>query len=150
MVTEADGMRNINIAQRHVLIDLFFNTPHLDIMRQSIHRLSFEGAEINQQSEFLLASICCLAALYVSESDVCSVFNGESSAKLSQRLADVAQKCSRDTSDQPTGTGQSQCRIYLADIFQCHPRKPISFLAFENSCAALATKHGCTLVWQPE
>lgn len=111
-------MRSLSMAQRRVLIDLFFKTPNLDIMRQSIHRLTFEGTEVNQQSEFLLVTICCLAALYVSEADVSSVFNGESAAKLSQKLADVAQKCSRDTSDQPTGTWPShnaESPVYLAD-----------------------------------
>jgi hypothetical protein len=101
----ADGVETlVSAEQRGVLIDIFFNTSHLGIMRQSIHRLSFESTEITEQSEFLLTSVYCLSALYVSESDARSVFHGESSIKLSQRLANAAQKCSRDTSDQPSGT----------------------------------------------
>lgn len=94
----------VSVEQRRVLLDIFFKTPHLDIIRQSIHRLSFESTQISQQSEFLLASIYCLSALYVSESDTREVFHGEPARALSQRLANVAQKYSRDTSDQPSGS----------------------------------------------
>ena len=94
----------IHTKQRRVLVDIFFTVPHLDIMRQSIHRLSFESTDISQQSEFLLMSIYCLSALYVSEPDVRAIFNGETASNLSQRLANVAQKHSRETSDQPSGT----------------------------------------------
>lgn len=101
----ADGIENlVNTEQRRVLLGIFFKIPHLDIIRHSIHRLSFESTELSQQSEFLLVSIYCLSALYVSESDVRTVFNGEPATNLSQRLANGAQKCSRDTSDQPSGT----------------------------------------------
>ena len=104
-IQSADGIRSlVNMEQRRVLLEIFFKTPYLDIIRHSIHRLSFESTELNQQSEFLLVSMYCLSALYVSESDVRTVFNGESGTKLSQRLANGAQKCSRDTSDHPSGT----------------------------------------------
>jgi hypothetical protein len=82
---------------------LFFSIPHLDILRQSIHRPSFEGAESGQQSMFLLVSLYCLSALYISETDVQETFNGETASDLSQRLALNAQQYSRDTSDQPSG-----------------------------------------------
>jgi hypothetical protein len=110
------GVTNlVNAEQSRILLDIFFSIPHLDIMRQSIHRPSFEGTEVDQQSEFLLVSIYCLSALYVSESEVKTVFNGEAAAKLSQRLANVAQKFSRDTSDQPSGTCPVSRHVKLAD-----------------------------------
>jgi hypothetical protein len=112
-------MNLVNTNQRHVLLEIFFKTPHLDIMRPSIHRLSFDSTEINHQSEFLLVSIYCLSALYISESDVRSVFNGESAQKLSQRLANVAQKCSRDTSDQPSGTISPLSSLHTANLSSC-------------------------------
>jgi hypothetical protein len=65
-IPSADGIESsVNAEQRRVLIEIFFKTPHLDIIRQSIHRLSFESTELNQQSEFLLVSIYCLSALYI-------------------------------------------------------------------------------------
>lgn len=116
-VAGTDKIENlVNAEQRRFLFDVFFNTPHLDIMRQSIQRLSFETTEINQLSEFLVVSIYSLSALYVSGSDVRAVFNGESASKLSQRLANIAQKYSRDTSDQPSGTSYALGSVYSADI----------------------------------
>lgn len=53
---------------------------------------------------FLLVSLYCLSALYISETDVRETFNGETASDLSQRLALNAQQYSRDTSDQPSGT----------------------------------------------
>lgn len=117
-VISVDGIENlVNAEQRRALLDIFFSTPHLDIMRQSIHRLSFQDTEVNQQSEFLMVSIYCLSALYVSESDVRAVFNGEPAVNLSQRLANAAQKCSRDTSDQPSGTCPAHCYAPNANTF---------------------------------
>lgn len=107
------GIENlITSEQRGELLRIFFKTPHLDIMRQSIHRLSFNSTDISQQSEFLLVSIYCLSALYISDSDVRGKFNGEPASELSQRLANVAQKYSRDTSDQPSGSNSSR----LSDV----------------------------------
>ena len=93
----------LNLDQRRVLLDIFFATPHLDIIRQSIHRPSFETSITNHRCPFLLTSIYCLSALYVSDSQVQEIFNGETAADLSLRLAIAAQQCSRDTSDLPSG-----------------------------------------------
>lgn len=43
-----------------------------------------------------------LGALYISDTDVISIFNGETAMQLSQRMATIAQLYSRSTSDQPS------------------------------------------------
>lgn len=93
----------LDIDQRHALTKIFFETNDLDIMRQSIHRITLESLEINQETTLLWISIYCLSALYVSEATVRDTFNGESALSISQRLATVAQRYSRDTSDKPSG-----------------------------------------------
>jgi hypothetical protein len=93
----------LNATQRGVLADIFLTTPHLVIMRQSILPSTFESMETNQETTFLFVSIYCLSALYVPESAVREIFNGEAAASISQRLATAAQRYSRDMSDQPSG-----------------------------------------------
>ncbi|RDW62032.1 hypothetical protein BP6252_11465 [Coleophoma cylindrospora] len=89
--------------QHDVLVKIFFNTPHFDILRQCIHRPSFEAKEITAHCPFMLVSIYCISALYVSPEDVREVFHGEEPADLSARLVVLARQWSRDTSDQPCG-----------------------------------------------
>ena len=89
--------------QIRVLINIFFSISHIAFIRQSIHQPSFEGADLSAHSRFLLFAICSLAALHISESDVVDTFNGEIAMQVSQRLATIAQRYSRDTSDKPSG-----------------------------------------------
>ncbi len=91
----------IDERQRHVLLDLFFSIPHLDFLRQSIYRPTFEAT--GNHSKFLLTSIYCLSAVYISNEDVIENFNGENAMVLSARLALIAQRYSRESSDQPSG-----------------------------------------------
>ncbi|KAF8858364.1 hypothetical protein BDZ45DRAFT_546535, partial [Acephala macrosclerotiorum] len=98
--------------QHRVLISLFFSVPHLSVMRQSIHRPSFESADLHDHPPFLLAAIYCLSALNISDVHSREVFNGESALNLSDRLAMIAQKHSRDTSDQPT-VSSTQANLIL-------------------------------------
>jgi hypothetical protein len=85
------------------LIDHFFSIPHLALIRQSIHRPTFESTDLGDHPRFLLLAICSLTALHLAESEVVDNFNGESAMQVSQKLAAAAQQCSRDSSDQPSG-----------------------------------------------
>ncbi|KAE8453322.1 hypothetical protein EG329_011389 [Mollisiaceae sp. DMI_Dod_QoI] len=112
VLCEEDHESLVTESQHRVLTDLFFSVPHLSVMRQSIHRPSFESTNIQDHPPFLLASIYCLSALYISVVDSLDAFNGESALNLSDRLAISAQKFSRDTSDQPT-VSSTQANLIL-------------------------------------
>jgi hypothetical protein len=101
----------LNATQRCILADIFLKTPHLVIIRQCIHPSTFENIDINQETTFLFVSIYCLSALYVPKLAVQEIFNGEAAASISQRLATVAQRYSRDTSDQPSGMNHLNQKI---------------------------------------
>lgn len=132
--------------QHRVLIGLFFSVPHLSVMRQSIHRPSFESTDLHDHPPFLLAAIYCLSALYISDVHSREVFNGESALNLSHRLAMSAQKHSRDTSDQPTGMLLRVCRsLLMLTVHECTLRKQISSSDSENCSAGLVIKRGCIL-----
>jgi hypothetical protein len=92
------------IPEKHaqLLLRIFFNMPHLAFIRQSIHQPSFDAVAVSSHAPFLLFAICSLAALYISDSEVVDLFHGESANALSLRLAKMAHKYSRDTSDNPT------------------------------------------------
>ena len=76
--------------------------PNLAFIRQSLHQPSFESTDLSFYPPILRLAIHSLAALYVSDTDVLEIFNGETAFELSERLATAAQTYSRNTSDQPS------------------------------------------------
>jgi hypothetical protein len=119
---EEEGIKNpeslediLNVEQRRALTKIFFDIHDLKIMRQSIHRLTLETMEINQETTFLWFSIYCLGALYIPEALVRETFNGEPALSVSQRLALVTQRYSRDTSDKPSGMSRVPQKRHQVD-----------------------------------
>ena len=103
MDTDGHNYDRLNDSQEKVLLDKFFTIPHLEVVRFSIHKPTFHARKHEDHPEFLVTSICALAALYIDHQTSVEDFEGNSPTQLSEHLAVRARHLARLTSDRPSG-----------------------------------------------
>ncbi|OAL25912.1 hypothetical protein AYO22_04539 [Fonsecaea multimorphosa] len=95
-------LEELSEIQHRILLDAFFSTSHLEPVRLSIHKPTFDGTGFQHHPEFFRLAICTLAALYLDHDTSVKYFEGDSPWQISERLAPRVRQLARDTSDQPT------------------------------------------------
>jgi hypothetical protein len=72
------NLHTLSENQHHIILDIFFSTSHLEPVRLSIHKPSFNSIEFKNQPEFLRLAICTLAAVYLGRETSVAQFDGDS------------------------------------------------------------------------
>lgn len=108
------GLAELSETQHHFLLNAFFSTSHLEPVRLSIHKPTFDSTDFQYHPEFLRLAICTLAALYLDHDTSVKYFEGDSPWQVSERLVPRVRQLARDTSDQPTG--MVQCMVLLHGV----------------------------------